>query len=225
MKGAVFGAMCLGGVGTAAYVSNSGPNDYIGTVNRPPEAVYSAFAASMGPEGVTALPSHDGWPARFSQRVTKVANEEVLLELVVDQVPLVTMEIAFAPEGENATRVAAEVDIDATAIAQFADGNATETMAALAMGERWIDYAFAESMAEMVEDVEKGRPLVNLAAMSRHWGRENRPLRSSRNDPSAYRGETIRPDTTARPMVNPNEAALRHRVGAPASRSGWGSER
>lgn len=225
MKGAVFGTMAMCGVGGAAYVGvGSGPNDYVGTVNKAPDAVYAAFASAMGPEGITALPSHDGWPARLQQRVTKTPGEEVRIEFIVDNAPLMTMEVDFAAEGPAATRIAAEVDIDTAALAAIADAGPGEAMAFMAMNEGIIDMAFARTMAELVEDVAKDRPLTSFAMLSRSWGNGNARVQSRANRPGDYRGERIRPDATARPMVDPNTAARRHREGARATSSdGWGA--
>lgn len=225
MKGAVFGTMAMCGVGGAAYVGvGSGPNDYVGTVNKAPDAVYAAFASAMGPEGITALPSHDGWPARLQQRVTKTPGEEVRIEFIVDNAPLATMEIDFAAEGPAATRVAAEIDIDAAALASLADAGPGDSMAFMAMGDGIIDMAFAETMAELVQDVEKGQPLTSFALLTRSWGHGNSRIQSRSNRPGDHRGERIRPDATARPMVDPNAAARRHREGGSSgSNDGWGA--
>lgn len=225
MRGAVFGTMAMCGVGGAAYVGvGSGPNDYVGTVNKSPEAVYAAFASAMGPEGITALPSRDGWPARLQQRVSKTAGEEVKVEFVVDNRPLVTMEVDFAAEGPSATRVAAEIDIDTAALASFADAGPGDSMAFMAMGDGIIDMAFAQTMAEMVEDVENGRPLTSMAMLSRRWGSQNGSVRSRANSAGSYRGEQVRPDASARPMVDPNAAARNHREGTMSGGDdGWGS--
>jgi len=227
MRGAMLGAMAVCGAGGAAYVGvGGGPNDYVGIVNRSPQAVYSAFAASMGPEGITSLPSRDGWPGEFSQRVSKTAPEEVRLELVAKGTTIVTIEIDFAAEGEGATRVAGEIDIDSAAMAQLADAEGADAMAMMAMGDGLIDMAFANAMGEMVEDVERGRPLANFAALSRGWGDSNSRVRSRANNSGDYRGERIRPDASTRPMVDPNAAARRHAAGGqPGSSGGWGSQR
>ncbi len=225
MRGAVFGTMAICGMGGAAYYGvGTGPNDYVGTVNRSPDSVYAAFASAMGPEGITALPSQDGWPARLQQRVSKTPGEEVRIEFVVDNAPLATMEIDFAAEGPEATRVAAEIDIDAAALASFADAGPGDAMAFMAMGDGLIDMAFAQTMAEMVADVEKGQPLTSFAVLSRSWGNGNARVRSRANRAGDYRGERIRPDATARPMVDPNAAARNHREGVPSrDRDGWGT--
>lgn len=225
MRGAVFGTMAMCGVGGAAYVGvGSGPNDYVGTVNKSPDAVYAAFASAMGPEGITAMPSRDGWPARLQQRVSKTPGEEVRVELIVDSRPLVTMEVDFAAEGPAATQVAAEIDIDTAALASLSDAGPGDTMAFMAMGDGIIDMAFAQTMAEMVEDVENGRPVTSLAMMSRRWGSQNGTVRSRANQAGSYRGERVRPDASARPMVDPNTAARQHRDGTPSgSNDGWGS--
>ena len=225
MRGAVFGTMAMFGVGGATYYGvGSGPNDYVGTVNKAPDAVYAAFASAMGPEGITALPSHDGWPARLQQRVTKTPGEEVRIEFIVDSAPLLTMEVDFAAEGPAATRVAAEVDIDTAALAAIADAGPGDAMAFMAMNEGIIDMAFARTMAELVQDVEKGQPLTSFAMLSRSWGNGNARIQSRANRPGDYRGERIRPDATARPMVDPNAAARSHRNGASDTASGgWGA--
>lgn len=224
MKGAVFGTMAMCGVGGAAYYGvGAGPNDYVGTINKSPDAVYAAFASAMGPEGITALPSHDGWPARLQQRVSKTPGEEVRIDFIVENSTLLSMEVDFAAEGPEATRVAAEVDIDAAALASIADVGPGDAMAFMAMNEGMIDMAFAQAMAEMVQDVEKGTPLESFALLSRSWGNGDSRIRSRSNGPGDYRPDPIRPDATARPMVDPNAAARRHRDGYSGSNDGWGT--
>ncbi len=228
MRGAVFGTMAMCGVGGATYYGvGTGPNDYVGTINKSPDAVYAAFASAMGPEGITALPSRDGWPARLQQRVTKTPGEEVRIEFVTDNTTLLSMEVDFAAEGPEATRVAAEVDIDAAALASIANVGPGDSMAFLAMNEGLIDMAFAQTMAEMVEDVEKGTPLSSFAMLSRSWGRDSGPASARRNGPGSYRPERIRPDASARPMVDPNRVARDHVDGAGpamAGTNGWGTD-
>ena len=225
MKGAVLGTMAVCGVGGATYYGvGTGPNDYVGTINKAPDSVYATFAAAMGPEGITALPSHDGWPARLQQRVSKTPGEEVRIEFVIDNQALATMEIDFAAEGPAATRIAAEIDLNAAALAALADAGPGDAMAFMAMGEGIIDMAFAQTMAEMVADVEKGQPLTSFAMLSRSWGTSNTRLQSRMNGAGDYRAQTIRPDASARPMVDPNVAAARHRHGVSGTSSdGWGA--
>jgi len=225
MRGAVFGTMAMCGMGGAAYYGvGTGPNDYIGTIHKSPESVYATFAAAMGPEGITALPSHDGWPARLQQRVSKTPGEEVRIEFVLDNQALATMEIDFAAEGPDATRIAAEIDIDGAALAALADAGPGDSMAFMAMGDGIIDMAFAQTMAEMVADVEKGQPLTSFAMVSRSWGHSNSRLQSRMNGPRDYQPQTIRPDASARPMVDPNAAARNHRNGVSGTSSdGWGA--
>ena len=227
MRGAVFGTMAMCGVGGAAYVGvGSGPDDYVGTINKSPDAVYAAFASAMGPEGITALPSHDGWPARLQQRVSKTPDEEVRIDFIVENATLLSMEVDFAAEGQAATRIAAEVDIDAAALASIADVGPGDAMAFMAMNEGLIDMAFAQTMAEMVQDVEKGTPLESFAMLSRSWGNGNARVQSRANRPGDYRGERSRPDATVRPMVDPNRAARDHLDGAGpamAGTNGWGT--
>ena len=227
MKGAVLGTMAMCGVGGATYYGvGMGPNDYVGTVNKAPDRVYATFAAAMGPEGITALPSHDGWPARLQQRVSKTPGEEVKIEFVIDNQILASMEIDFAAEGPAATRVAAEIDLNSAAMAAVAGeaGGGPDAMAFMAMGEGIIDMAFAQTMAEMVQDVERGQPLTSFAMLTRSWGSSNTRLQSRMNGPGSYRPETIRPDATARPMVDPNAAARNHRNGVSGTSSdGWGA--
>ena len=225
MKGAVLGTMAVCGVGGATYYGvGTGPNDYVGTINQAPDSVYATFASAMGPEGITALPSHDGWPARLQQRVTKTPGQEVRIELIMDNQEFASMEIEFAAEGPAATRIAAEIDLNAAALASLADAGPGDTMAFMAMGEGLIDMAFAETMAEMVQDVEKGQPLTSFAMITRSWGDSNARLQSRRNRPDDYRPQTIRPDASARPMVDPNAAARSHRNGGSGTSSdGWGA--
>ena len=112
MKGVMLGVVGIGGIGGAALMGagGGGPDDFIRTVNRPPQAVYAAFSA-LGREGDVAIPTGNGWGARVVQRVVKVPNEQVKLEVLVDGEALVTAEVRFAPDGTG-TRVAAELDFN-----------------------------------------------------------------------------------------------------------------
>ena len=225
MKAVMLGVVGVGGVGAAAYMGGgSGPNDFIGTVSKPPAAVYSAFSA-LGPEGVTSIPSVDGWGARMVQRVTKVPNEKVKLELLVDDQPLLTAEVQVAPGENNGTRLAAELDFDQAMLSRIMEEQGAPPMPGFAFQESLIDHVFARAMGEMVEQIESGEPLASLSATRAKWGDSDR--RGSSVVPQRPSGtweqrSAVRPQINARPTMNPNQAAREHlaKDGAPQG-GGW----
>ena len=128
----------------------------------PPQAVYAAFSA-LGPEGVTTVTSADGIDRKVSTRISKTRGEAIRYEILLDDRPVVTADLAFAPADEGrATRMTAELDIDA-----FELGSAYQTEAGVALSlvpDSFIDARFAEFMEDMARDIEAGRPLPPLRA-------------------------------------------------------------
>ncbi len=210
MKGMAFGVVGIGGVGAAAVMGGgSGPNDFIGNVSRPPEVVYAAFS-QIAPAGELSLPSKDGWGARFKQRIVKVANEKVKLEVLIDDAPLITAEVQFAPGENNGTRVAAELDFDADVLNKIIEEQGAPPIPGFAFQEFLIDQVFAQAMGEMVSHIESGKPLLSLAATHERWGGGDSPRRAV----ATYRTETMirqhgaaRPQMSARPQLDPSDAA------------------
>lgn len=213
MKGMMLGVVGIGGVGAAAYMGGgSGPNDYVGLVNKPPAAVYSAFAA-LGTEGTVSLPSKDGWGARIVQRITKVPNEQVKLELLVDDEPLITAEVQVAPAENNATRLAAELDFNQAMLTRIMEEQGAPPMPGFAFQEFLIDQVFAQAMGEMVEQIESGEPLASLSSTHARWGSSERrqPRASAGSAASSWQQRSaVRPQMDARPAVDPNAAARAH---------------
>jgi hypothetical protein len=224
MKGIFLGVVGLGGIGTVAYVGGgAGPNDYVGIVNKPPEAVYSAFSA-LGPEGVTSIPTVDGWGARIVQRVIKVPNEQVKLELLIDDEPLITAEVQMAP-AENGTRLAAELDFNQAMMTRILEEHGETGLPSFVFQEFMIDQVFARAMGEMVEQIESGQPLASLSATRARWG-------NGGGGPSSVSGRrvsttwqqrgAVRPQVDARPTLDPNQAAREHLTpDRPGQNSGW----
>lgn len=223
MKAIVLGLAGVALTGTVAVVGtgSSGPDDFVGTVNRPTAQVYAAFA-SMSREGYTAMPERGGWGARYMQRVTKVANERLLWEVMADQQTIASVDIRFAPEGEG-TRVAAEFDIHQAPASASMDAGAEDGGPAmlLSLGETAIDMMLAQAMAGMMVDVEAGRPLPTLASSLAGWRpRDAASPNSTPNQAIMEQRQATR--QAVRPMVDPNEVARAHRAGRqPNGAGGW----
>ena len=228
MKGLILGVMGVGAAGTV-YVSTSGtatPNDFIGVVHKSPAQVYAAFS-SMAPEGVQSVPSPDGWGSRFVQRIVKVPNEQVKMELLIDDRRILLAEIQLQPAEGNATQVAAEFDFDLALLSQIAreHGAGDDALPILSVPEGLIDHTFAMVMREMVADIEAGRPLKSLADTGSRWGSGGRERPAS--DAMRARAEwqqraSVQPQSDARPAVDPNEAARTHVSAQSQQSGGWG---
>lgn len=219
MKGLVLSVIGAGGIGVAAY-SNSGasmPDDYVGHVNKAPHAVYAAFSA-LGTEGETMFPGKDGWGGRVTQRIVKVPDEQVKIELLVDDEALITAEVQMAPE-EGGTRLAAELDLNTRLLNRIVADHGGAPVPTFALQDYLMDQVFAQAMGEMVERIEEGRPLLSLAATQARWGngggggsRPGRPAASA-SAGSWQQPEAARPQMDARPAIDPNAAARRHAQG------------
>lgn len=137
---------------------------------------------------------------------------------------MVTAELNFAPAGEagSATRMTAEIDIDA-----FELGSAFETEAGVALAmvpDAYFDRQFASFMGELADDIEAGRALPPLQA--NRVGVRNRAsadVDDRRVDALRDQRAAVRPMTDARPMVDPEAAAEAHRRGQPNPNGNWGN--
>lgn len=225
MKGMLLTVAGLG-VGGAAWFGMDGP-DFDRVVERRPIEVYAAFSR-LAPEGTVTEPRSDAIDRQVSLRVAKTHGESLTYEILFDNRPVVTAELAFAPAGEGGrqTRMTAELEID-----EYELGSAFETEAGVALSlvpETLIDMQFANFMDDMVRDVEADRPLppLNLdsAGVRKHNPEANVAIR--RANAEQARLEASRPSASARPMLDPNRAAEAHRNGAPSDRmgrpGGWG---
>jgi len=209
MKGVVLGVVGVGGIGTFAVVgAGGGPNDYIGVTSRSPEAVYAAFS-ELGSEGEISIPVQEGgWGSRITQRIVKVPNEQVKLELAIDQEVLISAEVQLAPEGEG-TKVAAELDINQRLVSQLMKEAGAPPMPTFAFQDFLIDEVFAQAMSEMMTRIEEGKPLLSLAETHARWGSDDRNDRARQASETWERDEAARPEKTPRPMMNPNDERLR----------------
>ena len=212
MKSMLIGAIGLGAGGLAYAGMDSADFDRV--VARPPQAVYAAFSA-LGPEGVTTLTRAEGIDRKVSTRISKTLGEAIRYEILLDDRPVVTADLAFAPaEDGKGTRMTAELDIDA-----FEIGSAYQTEAGIALSlvpDSFIDARFAAFMADMVEDVEAGRPLPPLRADRAGVQRRDDPEASAASRQRAARRqqrEASRPMMRPRPMLDPDRVAREHRRG------------
>jgi hypothetical protein len=225
MKGALFALAGLG-VGGAAWFGMDSP-DFDRVVDRRPIEVYAAFSR-LAPEGTVTQPRSDAVDKQVSLRVGKRRGESITYEILFDDRPVVTAELGFAAAGEDGrqTRMTAELEID-----EYELGSAFETDGGVALSlipEALIDMQFATFMDDMVRDVEAGRPLppLNLssAGVRKHNPEANVDVR--RASAEQARREASRPVVSARPMVDPDRVAERHRNERPSDRmgepGGWG---
>jgi hypothetical protein len=209
------------GVGGAAWYGIDSP-DFDRTINRPPAAVYAAFS-ELSEEGTFAAPTDEDLDRSVQVRTVKAQGETISYEILVDNRPVVTAELNFAPAGEggNATRMTAEFDIDA-----FELGSAFETEAGVALSmvpDAYFDRQFAAFMSDLADDIEAGRPLPPLN--SDQLGvreRGSAQVQPSRAAMLRDQRDAARPMSDARPMVDPDAAAEAYRRGQPNPNGAWG---
>ena len=213
MKAALCGISVLGAGGIYFLAGTPGP-DFDRVVNKPPMIVYAAFSA-LGPEGtITEGPTGD-MHHRVTRRIEKTPGREIHYELLLDDRPVVDVDLHFAPGPENkGTHLTAEFDLDAYAL-----GSAYETEAGIALSlvpEGYIDQQFASFMSHRVADIEAGRPLPPLDLASSGI-REARPTGSNvaerRRIAERERRAAAAPSARATPMVDPNRVASEHIAG------------
>lgn len=207
----MIGAVGVAGLGAAVVGGGGGPNDFVGIVTKPPSAVYAAFS-DLGPAGENSisLPDKRGWARKLTQRVVKIPNEQVKLELLVDDEPLITAEVQLNAEGAG-TRIAAELDVNDRMLNELAKEAGAPPMPTFAFQDFLIDQVFAQAMGEMVERIETGKPLLSLADTHARWGSGSRSGSRSGTFSSSPSGswqqrEAVRPQLDARPSLNPNAA-------------------
>jgi len=219
MKGMMIGLAGLGVGG--AYFMSDGP-DFDRVVKKSPIEVYAAFSR-LGQEGIVTPPGQSGPGPRISFKVEKVQGQSIHYEVRFDDRPVVEADLTFAPAGDDGreTRMTAELDIDG-----FELGSAFQTEAGVALSmvpDRLIDMQFASFMADMVRDIEAGRPLPPLGTSRigvRSAGRVETDPRGRRMRAEAAQRAASRPTSNARPMVDPNESAESYLNGGPRD-GGW----
>jgi hypothetical protein len=209
MKNILFGMAGLG-VGGAALIGMDSP-DFDRTINRPPSAVYAAFSA-LAAEGTRSETAADGSGRTATIRVDKTRGESIHYEILLDDRPVVTADLAFAAaEDGRATRMTAELDIDAYEL-----GSAFETEAGVALSlipDSFIDRQFASALDDMVKDIEAGRPLPALGLARsgfKRSGSDSADVRTRRYQAEADRRAASRPTTEAAPMLDPTRTARDH---------------
>src|SRR3954468_8525273 len=209
MKAALCGMSLLGAGGIYFLAGTPGP-DFDRVVNKPPMIVYAAFSA-LGPEGtITQGPTGD-MQHRMTRRIEKIPGQEIHYEILLDDRPVVDVDLHFAPGPENkGTRLTAEFDLDAYAL-----GSAYETEAGIALSlvpEGYIDQQFASFMNHRVADIEAGRPLppLDLAGSGVRPRATGASLSERRSIAEGARRQAAAPSARARPMVDPNRVAAEH---------------
>ena len=209
MKNILFGVASIG-VGGAAWMGWDSP-DFDRTISRPPAAVYAAFSA-LAAEGSRSESAGDGSGRTATIRVEKTRGESIHYEILLDDRPVVTADLAFAAAEEGrATRMTAELDIDAYEL-----GSAFETQAGVALSlipDSFIDRQFASFLDDMVKDVEAGRPLPALGLARsgiQRSGSDSTNVTTRRLHAEAQRRAASRPVTDAAPMLDPTQAARDH---------------
>ena len=209
MKGLFVGVAAIG-IGGAAYFNTDGP-DFDRVVNKNPDRVYAAFSA-LAREGTIRGPrDNDLVDRRVSFRVTKERNESIRYEILFDDRPVVTADLAFAAAGEGQTRMTAELELD-----EYELGSAFENDAGVALSlvpEVLIDTQFANFMDDMARDVEAGRPLppLELGRAGVRRAQAEADPRVRRHRAEEQRQAASAPTATAEPMSDPSRAARQYR--------------
>lgn len=209
MKNLLFGVAGLG-VGGAALMGMDSP-DFDRTINRPPAAVYAAFSA-LAPEGGRVEPASPAFDRTTTVRVAKTRGESIRYEILLDDRPVVTADLDFAPaEDGRATRMTAELEIDAYEL-----GSAFETQAGVALSmipDSYIDRQFASFLDDMVKDIEAGRPLPALGLARsgfKRSGSDSPDVATRRYQAESNRRAASRPAMDAAPMVDPDRSARQY---------------
>ena len=182
MRTMLVGLAAMGVGGTAFWAGSPGP-DFDRQLNKSPMEVYAAFSA-LGEEGEISQPGEDGAP-RVTRRVVKVPGESIEVEFLLENRPVLDVELNFEPGAEGrGTRLTAEFDIDAYEL-----GSAFETEAGIALSmvpNSYLDAQFASFMDDMADDIEAGRPLPPLGL-----GEFERPAQALDRE---QRGGAAKPD-------------------------------
>jgi len=213
MKAALCGMSVLGAGGIYFLAGTPGP-DFDRVVNKPPMTVYAAFSA-LGPAGMFSDGPTGDMRHRITRRVEKTPGQEIHYEILLDDRPVVDVDLHFAPGPENkGTHLTAEFDLDAYAL-----GSAYETEAGIALSlvpEGYIDQQFASFMNHRVADIEAGRPLPPFDLASSGI-REARATGSSvaerRRIAERERRAAAAPSARATPMVDPDSIAHEYVAG------------
>ena len=207
MKGAIFGAVGVCGVGAAVVGGGGGgPDDFVGVVSKPPSAVYAAFA-DFAPAGEKSelVPKKGGGVGKITQRVVKVPNEQVKVEFLIDDEALLTAEVQMSAEGSG-TRLAAELDFNDGLLRRIMKEQGEEyVIPSFALQDALIDQVFALAMTEMVERIEKGQPLGSMADAHARWRDTPANLGTFSHTSEPYGSEWER-RRAARPQLNPRPA-------------------
>ena len=213
MKAALCGMSVLGAGGIYFLAGTPGP-DFDRVVNKPPMTVYAAFSA-LGPAGTFSDGPTGDMRHRITRRVEKTPGQEIHYEILLDDRPVVDVDLHFAPGPENkGTRLTAEFDLDAYAL-----GSTYETEAGIALSmvpDGYIDQQFASFMEHRVADIEAGRPLppFNLASSGMRRARATGSSVAERRSIAEYeRREAAAPSARATPMVDPDRVAHDHIAG------------
>lgn len=216
MKQILFSMAGLG-VGGAAFFGLSDGPDFDRNVERPPMAVYAAFSRLAQEGDVTRRgdPDKEGRVRTITLRTEKVRGESIHYEIILDDRPVITADLGFAPADESGdtTRMTAEIDIDTYDL-----GSAFETEGGVLLSmvpESYFDNQFARMMDDMAEDVEAGRPLrpLTLGRAGVRRQRASADVDDRRADAARERRAAVRPMMRAEPMVDPEAAAERYRSG------------
>lgn len=215
MKSGLLG-MCACGAGGIYFLAGTPGPDFERVIDRPPMTVYAAFSA-LGAEGIASEGAAGPGQPRLTRRIDKELGEAIHYEIRIDDRPVLDVDLHFEPGPDGrGTRMTAEFDMDAYEL-----GSTYETSAGLALSmvpEGYIDQQFAKFMDDMADDVEAGRPLPPLSlgrAGMRRAPATPTGLSERRHQAERARRQAAAPMNRARPMVDPNSVAERHRNGNP----------
>ena len=212
MKGLLFGTSGLGVAGAAFFGLADGA-DFDRVVDRSPIETYAAFSR-VAQEGTISDPEPMNGH-QFAFRTTKTLGESIDFEILMDNRPVATVDLNFAPGGTDGaqTRLTAEFDLDAYEIGTAMD---TERGVTLSMiPETFFDMQFRSFMEDLVKDIEAGRPLqpLNLASLGVRdsYRGTSTSAEGVRSQIRQQQREAVRPMNSAAPMVDPDAAARNYR--------------
>ena len=99
MRSIMFGMAACATGGAAWWAGSPGP-DFDRFIDRPPISVYAAFSA-LGNEGTVTEPASGDTPS-MTRRITKIGGQSIKLELLLEDRPVMEVELNFAPGPDGA---------------------------------------------------------------------------------------------------------------------------
>ncbi|HEX9963640.1 MAG TPA: hypothetical protein VGB04_01500 [Allosphingosinicella sp.] len=210
IKFMLFGVAAAGVGGAALTGGGLGGHDAERLVAKPPAEVYAAISA-MAPEGIRQAPLSSDLPA-MKLEVRKEQGEAVHYILTMDgkQIGRLDLAVAGQKDGKSST-LAADIDVDQRALAKLMDPETGDQF--VPAPDMMINLTMNEVLGELAADIEAGRALPTMGPLSMSaWSNrlptlgEAKAVREEMQE-AASRPTAPVPTASAKPMVDPNEAA------------------